>query len=255
MIDLAGRAALVTGGSRGIGRATALRLAEAGADVIVNYVSSRSPALEVARRIEAIGERGEGVPEIGMEPGRLQLVEVRAGETGRCEFVAVIAATLRGRVVDDEEQRFTVQFPGRVILDGIELLRAAFYRGWVTRGSDEGADPKWDNSGNIERILELRHEAANLVGFDNYAAILGDFHLWRGQGSERSLDAMAEAVLAAQTTFEASLNTTADEMNRITAEARAEEARLLYVAFTRATDRLVVTTAARRVRDHVAMAR
>ena len=48
-------------------------------------------------------------------------------------------------------------------------LRAAFYRGWVTRGSDEGADPKWDNSGNIERILELRHEAANLVGFDNYA--------------------------------------------------------------------------------------
>lgn len=32
------------------------------------------------------------------------------------------------RAQDDEEQRFTVQFPGRVILDGIELLRAAFYR-------------------------------------------------------------------------------------------------------------------------------
>ena len=48
-------------------------------------------------------------------------------------------------------------------------LRAALYRGWVTRGSDEGPDPKWDNSSLIERILALRHEAANLVGFDTYA--------------------------------------------------------------------------------------
>ncbi len=46
-------------------------------------------------------------------------------------------------------------------------------------------------------------------------------------GTERSLDVMAEAVLAAQTTFEASLNTTAEEMNRITAEARAELAAAL----------------------------
>ncbi|MBT8082545.1 MAG: M3 family metallopeptidase [Gammaproteobacteria bacterium] len=48
-------------------------------------------------------------------------------------------------------------------------LREALYRGWVTRGSDQGRDPKWDNSENIERILALRHEAADLVGFDNYA--------------------------------------------------------------------------------------
>ena len=48
-------------------------------------------------------------------------------------------------------------------------LREAMYRGWVTRGSDQGRDPKWDNSENIERILSLRHEAANLVGFSNYA--------------------------------------------------------------------------------------
>ena len=48
-------------------------------------------------------------------------------------------------------------------------LREALYRGWVTRGSDQGRDPKWDNSDIIERILALRHEAANLVGFANYA--------------------------------------------------------------------------------------
>jgi oligopeptidase A len=48
-------------------------------------------------------------------------------------------------------------------------LREAMYRGWVTRGSDQGRDPKWDNSENIENILALRHEAANLVGFKSYA--------------------------------------------------------------------------------------
>jgi oligopeptidase A len=48
-------------------------------------------------------------------------------------------------------------------------LREALYRGWVTRGSDKGKDTRWDNSENIERILALRHEAANLVGFNNYA--------------------------------------------------------------------------------------
>ena len=48
-------------------------------------------------------------------------------------------------------------------------LRENFYHGWVTRASDEGANPEWDNSDHITRILALRHEAARLVGFDNYA--------------------------------------------------------------------------------------
>jgi enoyl-[acyl-carrier protein] reductase III len=57
MIDLKGRLALVTGSARGIGRACALRLAEAGADVIVNYVTSRAAADEVAHQIQALGRR------------------------------------------------------------------------------------------------------------------------------------------------------------------------------------------------------
>ena len=48
-------------------------------------------------------------------------------------------------------------------------LREKMYRAWSTRGSDQGGSPEWDNSDNIEKILALRHEAANLVGFDNYA--------------------------------------------------------------------------------------
>lgn len=57
MIDLTGRVALITGGSRGIGRACAMRFAEAGADVIINYISSKSAAVEVAEEIEARGRR------------------------------------------------------------------------------------------------------------------------------------------------------------------------------------------------------
>jgi 3-oxoacyl-[acyl-carrier protein] reductase len=52
---LQGRVALVTGGSRGIGRAIALALAEEGADVVVNYASAEGPAREVAAAIEARG--------------------------------------------------------------------------------------------------------------------------------------------------------------------------------------------------------
>ncbi|UYQ65391.1 SDR family oxidoreductase [Streptomyces peucetius] len=53
-----GKVALVTGGSRGIGAATALRLARGGADVAITYVAGKDAAEEVVRRIEAAGRRG-----------------------------------------------------------------------------------------------------------------------------------------------------------------------------------------------------
>ena len=48
-------------------------------------------------------------------------------------------------------------------------LRESVYRAWCTRGSDQSGDGEWDNSDAIEKILALRHEASNLVGFGNYA--------------------------------------------------------------------------------------
>lgn len=57
MIDLHGRTALVTGGSRGIGAATCVILAQAGADVVVHYARAREQAGLVAARVEACGRR------------------------------------------------------------------------------------------------------------------------------------------------------------------------------------------------------
>ena len=60
MIDqrLAGKVALVTGSSRGIGRAIVLRFAQEGADVAINYSRDESPARDVLSEVEAIGRRG-----------------------------------------------------------------------------------------------------------------------------------------------------------------------------------------------------
>lgn len=58
MTNLNGKAALVTGGSRGMGAAIAMALAEAGADVALTYTSSPEKAAQVVKRIEAGGRRG-----------------------------------------------------------------------------------------------------------------------------------------------------------------------------------------------------
>ena len=77
---LDGQVALVTGGSRGIGRAIALRLAREGARVAVNYHASAEAAKEVAEQIEAEG-------------GQCLLVQADVGDRA-------VARGLIGRVVD-----------------------------------------------------------------------------------------------------------------------------------------------------------
>ncbi|WP_422928875.1 3-oxoacyl-ACP reductase family protein [Singulisphaera sp. PoT] len=61
MDQLLGKVALVTGGSRGIGRAIALAMAAAGADIAINYLSRAAEADEVCDEIRKLGRRGLAV--------------------------------------------------------------------------------------------------------------------------------------------------------------------------------------------------
>jgi len=60
--SLSGKNAVVTGGSRGIGRAIAIGLAEAGADVVLTYKSNRAEAEKVVSEIQKLGHRALALP-------------------------------------------------------------------------------------------------------------------------------------------------------------------------------------------------
>jgi enoyl-[acyl-carrier protein] reductase III len=94
VIDLTGHVALVTGASRGIGRACALRLAQAGADVAVNYVSRRAAVEEVAGRIAALGRRTLVVRADVSEPEDVEAMAGAVAEAfGRLDILVSNAAT------------------------------------------------------------------------------------------------------------------------------------------------------------------
>jgi 3-oxoacyl-[acyl-carrier protein] reductase len=69
---LQNKVAFVTGGSRGIGAAIAMRLAEEGADVAFTYVRSAEKAAEVTARIEAAGRRARSIAADSRNAGALQ---------------------------------------------------------------------------------------------------------------------------------------------------------------------------------------
>lgn len=70
--------------------------------------------------------------------------------------------------------KFTLQAPSYIPVmqyAAFHPLRELLYRAYVTRASELGADMKWDNTGLINRILQLRAETASLLGFANYAEV------------------------------------------------------------------------------------
>ncbi|MFZ5776195.1 MAG: enoyl-[acyl-carrier-protein] reductase FabL [Thermodesulfobacteriota bacterium] len=89
-----GKVALVTGSSRGIGKAIALRLAENGVDLVVNYVRHRQDAEETARLIEAKGVRCLVVKANVAEDDDVRaMFDLIGAEFGRIDFLVSNAAS------------------------------------------------------------------------------------------------------------------------------------------------------------------
>ncbi|MGW7696671.1 SDR family NAD(P)-dependent oxidoreductase [Streptomyces asiaticus] len=87
-MTLDGKAALVTGGSRGIGEAVAIRLAEEGADVALTYHSQAERAADVVDRIKALGRRAWAVQADGIDAQAVRAaVEGAAAEFGRLDIL------------------------------------------------------------------------------------------------------------------------------------------------------------------------
>jgi 3-oxoacyl-[acyl-carrier protein] reductase len=83
VISLAGKRALVTGGSRGIGAATALLLAECGADVVIGYRARGADAERLAARLRDLGVRAAAhASDIGTRDGADSLVARTVDELG-----------------------------------------------------------------------------------------------------------------------------------------------------------------------------
>ncbi len=88
MTDLSGRVALVTGGSRGIGAAIAVRLAREGADVALTYRAEQDSAAKVVHEIEGLGRRGLALQADSADPVAVRAaVDRTVAELGRLDVL------------------------------------------------------------------------------------------------------------------------------------------------------------------------
>jgi 3-oxoacyl-[acyl-carrier protein] reductase len=99
-MDFNGKVAVVTGSSRGIGRATALRLAAGGAKVVFNYQGNKASADEVVEQIRSGGGEAIAVQADVRDVAQVQaLMEVAKGAFGRVDILVNNAGTTRDTLI------------------------------------------------------------------------------------------------------------------------------------------------------------
>lgn len=97
-----GKTAVVTGASRGVGRATALRLAEAGANVVVNYLSSEDAAKEVVKECEALGVEAISVQgDVSEWHAAQTIAKVTVERFGKIDLLVLNAGIWEGAPIEE----------------------------------------------------------------------------------------------------------------------------------------------------------
>ncbi|MEU1120468.1 MULTISPECIES: SDR family oxidoreductase [unclassified Streptomyces] len=147
MSSLNGRTALVTGGSRGIGAAIALRLAADGADVAITFVRNEDAAREVVAKIESMGRRGFALRADAADAGDAAgAVERAADDLGRLDILVnnagigvlgpigdltlgdvdrVLAVNVRSAYLASQAAAGLLRDGGRIVSVGTALTRYA----------------------------------------------------------------------------------------------------------------------------------
>ena len=167
--DLSGQTALVTGASSGIGKAVALALAAAGADVIINYVSHPEAAEEVAHRISGLGRSALPIrADVSDEQSVMAMFRTAISHCGTFHILVSNAGLQRDAPITDMtlEQWDTVI---RVNLTGQFICIREAAREFLRRGIDRSVSVA---AGKIVCMSSV-HQAIPWAGHANYAASKG----------------------------------------------------------------------------------
>jgi len=107
-VTLKGKVAIVTGGNTGIGKAVAIGLAEAGADLVIDYVSNQEATDELEERIIALGDKAIGVEaDVSKVTDLQRLVDESVKAFGRVDIMVNNAGVeTRTSVLDTTEEQY-----------------------------------------------------------------------------------------------------------------------------------------------------